>query len=464
MRTTIIIVFTLFFTSSAFAQEAKVQQWKAIVSQGKKDTTTLAALDSLQSWYVGSITDTGMFYLQQMKGLAELINDKKYIGNALIGISIKFYTAGKTVEALKMQYQALALAIEANDSLNITRGYNWIGNSHKEYGDYNKALSFYHKAYTIGILSNIEQAILTSSFNLGYVYSQLNKLDSALYFEQKAYLIGIKRNRYLTGIEKYLGDIQYKLGNTAIAKEYYYHSLVSIVNTREGIYGSRAVVWPCLGLANCYKTFGNIDSSMVFARRALAIAEKISYLNGIKDAQKILSELFDKKHQLDSLAYYQKLYIVTNDSLYNRDKSQAIESLTFEQELQAKEREVEIDKQKEERHHNIQLAITAIAILSAVILFLLLSRSIIVSHKVVEILGVIVLLVVFEFINLLLHPFLENITHHSPALMLLALVAIAALIVPLHHRLEHWTSHKLVEKNKAIRLAKAKKTIEELES
>jgi apolipoprotein N-acyltransferase len=97
------------------------------------------------------------------------------------------------------------------------------------------------------------------------------------------------------------------------------------------------------------------------------------------------------------------------------------------------------------------------------LLFLLLSRSIIVNHKVVEILGVIVLLVVFEFINLLLHPFLENITHHSTALMLLALVAIAALIVPLHHRLEHWTTHKLVEKNKAIRLAKAKKTIEELE-
>ena len=46
--------------------------------------------------------------------------------------------------------------------------------------------------------------------------------------------------------------------------------------------------------------------------------------------------------------------------------------------------------------------------------------------------------------------------------MLIALVAIAALIVPLHHRLEKWTTSKLVEKNKAIRLASAKKTIEEL--
>ena len=97
------------------------------------------------------------------------------------------------------------------------------------------------------------------------------------------------------------------------------------------------------------------------------------------------------------------------------------------------------------------------------IVFLLLSRSIIVSHKLVEILSVIALLVVFEFINLLIHPWLEKITHHSPILMLLALVAIAALIVPLHHKLEHWTTKKLVEKNKAIRLAQAKKTIEELE-
>jgi cell wall assembly regulator SMI1 len=47
--------------------------------------------------------------------------------------------------------------------------------------------------------------------------------------------------------------------------------------------------------------------------------------------------------------------------------------------------------------------------------------------------------------------------------MLLALVCIAALLVPLHHKIEKWTTAKLVEKNKQIRLAAAKKTIEQLE-
>jgi hypothetical protein len=48
-------------------------------------------------------------------------------------------------------------------------------------------------------------------------------------------------------------------------------------------------------------------------------------------------------------------------------------------------------------------------------------------------------------------------------MMLGIMVCIAALLIPLHHKLEHWITHKLVEKNKRIRLAAAKKTIEQLE-
>jgi hypothetical protein len=104
-----------------------------------------------------------------------------------------------------------------------------------------------------------------------------------------------------------------------------------------------------------------------------------------------------------------------------------------------------------------------LGILTLLMLYLLLSRSFITNTKMIEFFGVIALLIVFEFLNLLLHPFLERVTHHSPVLMLLALVCIAALLVPLHHKVEHWATKKLVEKNKQIRLAAAKKTIQQLE-
>ena len=137
--------------------------------------------------------------------------------------------------------------------------------------------------------------------------------------------------------------------------------------------------------------------------------------------------------------------------------------LTFEEDLRQQEVVVGKIKEEDERKQNIQYALIALGIIVLLTLYLLLSRSFITNTKLIEFFGVIALLIVFEFLNLLLHPFLERITNHSPVLMLLALVCIAALLVPLHHKVEKWSTAKLVEKNKKIRLASAKKTIEELE-
>jgi hypothetical protein len=87
-----------------------------------------------------------------------------------------------------------------------------------------------------------------------------------------------------------------------------------------------------------------------------------------------------------------------------------------------------------------------------------------VSASFIRFLGVMVLLIVFEFINLVLHPFLENLTHDSPLLMLIVLVCIAVMLVPLHHALQKWMTKKMVEKNKKINLAAAKRIIEKYEN
>jgi hypothetical protein len=204
------------------------------------------------------------------------------------------------------------------------------------------------------------------------------------------------------------------------------------------------------------------DSALFYWKKPFELGPKEVFATKFSSSKKIY-DYYYKKGNNDSAAKYMNFYIMANDSINSTNKVAQLQVAKFEDEQRQKEQEKVKEEENENRHHNIQLAITAIGILTAVILFLLLSRSVLVSHKVVAFLSVLVLLVVFEFINLLIHPWLEKITHHSPILMLLCLVAIAALIIPLHHKLEHWTTKKLVEKNKAIRLANAKKTIEELE-
>lgn len=187
------------------------------------------------------------------------------------------------------------------------------------------------------------------------------------------------------------------------------------------------------------------------------------------NAAGFLSQAYNKLHQSDSAFYYLSMQSSLKDSVFNQNNLNKIQSLAFNEQIRKIDEEAKEKQSEEERKQNIQFALIAFGIITFVILFLLLSRSIITNTKLIEFLGVIALLIVFEFLNLLLHPFLERVTQHSPILMLLALVCIAALLVPLHHRVEKWTTAKLVEKNKQIRLAAAKKTIrllsdDELES
>jgi len=150
--------------------------------------------------------------------------------------------------------------------------------------------------------------------------------------------------------------------------------------------------------------------------------------------------------------------INNNKNKVNKTKKQKKENKSRKvQEMQ------KMNKAKEERNHNLQYAGIAISLITLIILFFALSRSIIVKTKFIEFFSVLELLAVFEFINLFIHPYLAHITNDSPILMLGVLIAIGALLIPFHHKLEKWITNIMVEKNKKIRLAAAKKTIEQLE-
>jgi hypothetical protein len=148
--------------------------------------------------------------------------------------------------------------------------------------------------------------------------------------------------------------------------------------------------------------------------------------------------------------------------LSSKESQQALQGLAFDEQLRQQELATTEFKAKEERKHDLQYAAIAIGLICFIILFFVLSRSIIVKPKFIEFFGVLGLLAVFEFINLFIHPYLDKATNHSPVLMLLVLIVIGALLIPLHHKLEKWMTHVMVEKNKKIRLEAAEKTIAEL--
>ncbi len=65
----------------------------------------------------------------------------------------------------------------------------------------------------------------------------------------------------------------------------------------------------------------------------------------------------------------------------------------------------------------------------------------------VRFMGIISLLILFEFLTLLLHPVVADFTHHNPVYELLIFVCIASLLIPAHHSLEHWMIAKLTNRH-----------------
>jgi hypothetical protein len=71
---------------------------------------------------------------------------------------------------------------------------------------------------------------------------------------------------------------------------------------------------------------------------------------------------------------------------------------------------------------------------------------------VVKILGILSLLFLFEYLTLLIHPFVSHISHNAPVYELLMYVSIAGILIPIHHRIEHWLIDKLVHNKQMLKL------------
>ena len=431
--------------------------WK-VAETTKDDRLKFDILVQINDYYQSASVDTNFYYANRILDFAEKTKSKKLIAYATLTIGYPFYRIGDFKNVQECITAASKIIDEYPDDEIQARinNYQYLieENPDKQIAYLRKAIFSNSRRHT----ANRITAVLYN--NLAKAFSSIQKLDSALVYVQKANEFALEQNDFSTTIliqttfaNVYTGLRQYDLAYVYCRKGLATASASNQINAYSRAYQ---------GMVDYFDGTGQTDSALYYQKKIFSLNDRGTYIAKIASA-KWLFNYYQKKGNIDSANIYMNFYIVGNDSLNNATKIIEVQKAKFEEELRQHTIEIVKAEEQENRNNNIQLVITAIAILSAIILFLLLSRSILVTHKVVEFLSIIILLVVFEFINLLIHPFLEKVTHHSPVLMLLGLVTIAALIVPFHHRLEQWTTKKLVEKNKATRLAQAKKTIEELE-
>ena len=466
MKRLIILFCFIATTQLTFAQTTRVDSLKKALSKTTHPISRYNLLTEIASgYYNNGIGENSVDNNLEMLRIA--LQQKN---DSLIAVSYNkagdYYLFEKADfnTALDYLFKGIPYAERANNKRSLSSLYIDIAIANQLAGNFSEQINFLNKAEAnLPDTSHPEYnyMLLQLKLNTAAHYLFMEKPREALPYLNAANETNLKLNYGIFDlfINSTFGKLYYKSGDNELAAAYFKKALASEIRFFYPF--ARFVV------KGNYVEFlistGDYAIAEVQAKDLLNIGEKAqnNYFKFV--AAGFLKKIFDKQNNIERAYFYSKEELTLRDIIFSQERINKAQALAFNEEVRVAEEQNKKTEAEQQRKQNIQYALLALGIITFIITFLLLSRRHITNTKLIQFLGVVALLLVFEFLNLLLHPFLERITHHSPVFMLLVLVCIAALLVPLHHKLEKWATHKLVEKNKAIRLAAAKKTIEQLE-
>lgn len=452
---------SLFFCFSfvySQAQTKKADSLAALLSIEKIDSNKVRLMWQQASEMNNYNPEQAIVLTQQAIFLAKKINYIEGVSRSLGVLANSFTNLSNYPRSLEYNLEKLKIEEKRNNPRNLGSVLMNIGVVYVLEQEYQKALVYYRKSDSVITANKLQELMHFGKVNLGDVYDRLNILDSAFYYYNFSLQLALlQKNKYYEGISRIgLGHYYRKKGNFDSSASNYKTAITYLTEANDDF----LLCETTLGFAKLFQNFKQNDSAAYYANTSLAIAKKGSFQSSELDAADFLKTHYQQQKNIDSAIFYFTAVQTLNDSINSKGKIREIQTMSINEQL----RQLQIAEEKKlaavERSQQLQMLFIALFIPGFFIVTLLLSR-VRIPLRVIKILGVLSLLILFEFLTLLLHPTVKELTHHTPVLEMLIFVLIASILIPAHHRIEHWLVQKLVQNRD--RVATSKKTNKPLE-
>ena len=428
---------------TAFCQKSKADSLKKLFRIEQKDTDRVRLMWQLADFVSIYHPDSALRLSQNAFYLAKEIKYEEGQSRSLGIQANTFMKMGNYPRALQLYIQKLQLDEKRNNARNLASVLINIGILYVLQEEYTEALGYYSRADSVIRMHQVTDMKYFIFINLGDVYNRLNRNDSAFkYFNQS---LTIARNDKDTDL---VGTSLTGMGHSYLKEKDYPQSLLSYrtaITSLVAANDDEMLSEATLGLAKLYELMGKKDSAAMYATHSLVIAKGGDFLSHELEAADFLTNHYKNDKNIDSAFVYVNRVQELNDSLNSKTRIRESQILTSNEQL----RQLEIEENKKiaarERYQQLQLLFIGIFIPGFFLLTLLLSR-IKIHIRIIKVMGVLSLLVLFEYLTLLLHPYVLEFTHHTPVYEILIFVAIAAVLIPAHHRIEHWLVKKLTRR------------------
>ena len=421
------------------------------LNKEKTDSGRVVQMNEIARVYAQFDPAKGVILAQEAFVMAQKIHFFNGEAKALGFLANSYNNTGNYNKAMEIFLKQLSILEKQNDPRKLAAVLMNIAIVYTQQSDYPKALPYYLQSDSIIRIYKVKSLEKNILVNLGDIYDRLNKVDSALYYYTLSYNRALKDTA-----AEFLGASLIGLGNCYVKKNNdqeglsHYHQSLGYLKTAsdDDLY--------CEALFNIAKVFNGQkrkDSALFYIHTMKGMAQKANFQSRLMDAASFLEAYYKKYRNSDSAFFYLEQLTFLKDSMNSRDKIKDFQQKSFAEEVRQAELAEQKKKDKEERYQQLQLLIIGLFIPAFFLLTLLLSRRKI-HIRAIKVLGIVSLLLLFEYLTLLLHPFVAELTHHTPIFELLIFVSIAAILIPGHHRIEAWLIERLTHKHRQTDMEK----------
>jgi two-component sensor histidine kinase/Tfp pilus assembly protein PilF len=288
--------------------------------------------------------DSSLHYYFLALDKYHLVKDTTAASSVLLNIGIVLKEQGNYERATEYLLEAIKHFEKSNDSLYIASTFNTLANILSLQRDYQGALNYHFKALKIRSSLKGQQRAVASSFNnIGLVFQELKQFDSAIYYYEAS--LKLKRELKLSSLKSTLnnlGIILLDLKRPIEAKEYLLEArkVNSSLNDE-----SMAVTLNALG--RLYLQLEDDLIATLYLDSAIAIIEKQKLTSLKRDNLKNRIELLQHSNPALALNFSKELLLV-NDSLYNKERAEALAEMQTKYETEKKEQSIMLLRQEKD--------------------------------------------------------------------------------------------------------------------
>jgi tetratricopeptide (TPR) repeat protein len=419
-------------TDDSLKAEANNTYGQVYISRNEKILALrhyLNALRIAEEWKAGKLKEQGKL---------------KLLRNCYINLS-NFYSRiedyDKAIDYYTLANEMLGHIKEKNTPYQRAIDYNSIGNLFAQKKNYDIAISYFERSIALADTLKFSTLKIPGYISLLNQYLRIDQPQKALDYLNSTSGASLKRQLSVFGfsgaIDQAYAVIYTDLNQFDSATKYFNRALPFIERSNNIIkvsfYGQ---------LAHFYKKSGDAKKAIGYFLKVKEMSEANSQLENIRNAAKNLDSLYANEGNILFSRQYNTAYHLYKDSIEKLSKEKELSQVEATDEQQRQERILKEKEEAKKKRFSIQyMAITlAIAILFIGLVMMGIFK---VSATTIRAIGFFAFLLFFEFIFLIFKKNIYGITHGEPWKDLAFIIALAALLVPLHHWLEHKVIHFL---------------------